>query len=129
MGRLGELLLFAGLGYGRFRLRDHCFGALYRGAEFLALPSIDRMAVVERLVCGALRTRDQLTKRRNGLGEQLGFRSVSGRLRHLYNPITSQFWTAMQYRYKRRQLQLPARHRCQAGFSCAILSTSGRAPG
>lgn len=91
MGRLGELLLFAALSYGRFRLRDHCFGALYRGAEFLALPSIDRMAVVERLVCGVLRTRDQLTKRRNGLGEQLGVRSVSGRLRHLYNPSHRNF--------------------------------------
>ncbi|MBH5392258.1 hypothetical protein [Bradyrhizobium diversitatis] len=55
MGRLGELLLFAGLSYGRFRLRDHCFGALYRGAEFLALPSINLFAVIVRLVGGVLR--------------------------------------------------------------------------
>lgn len=55
MRRLGELLLWAGLCHGSFGLRDHCFGALYRGTEFLALPSINRMAVVERLVCGVLR--------------------------------------------------------------------------
>ncbi|MGF6312652.1 hypothetical protein ABIB82_006545 [Bradyrhizobium sp. i1.8.4] len=92
MPRLGELLLSTGVSYGSFRLRDHRFSTLYRGTEFLTLPSINRMAVVERLVGGVMRTGDQLTKRRNGLGEQHGIRSVSGRL-HLFIPITSQLWT------------------------------------
>ena len=82
---LGELLLWVGLRSGSFRLRDHCFCTLYRGTEFLALPGINRMAVVERPVCGVLRACDQLTKRRNGFGEQLGIRPVSRRLRHLLN--------------------------------------------
>src|SRR6185312_9342490 len=49
---LEDPLLSRGLSYGGFHLRNYCFGALDRGTEFLALPGINRMAVVERVVCG-----------------------------------------------------------------------------
>jgi hypothetical protein len=89
MRRLEELLLCTGLSNGSFRLRDHRFGTSYRGPEFIAFPGINRMAIVERPIVGVSRACDQLAKRGNGFGEQPGIRSVSGRLRHLFIPITS----------------------------------------
>lgn len=88
--RLGELLLCTGLRYGSFRFRDHRFGTLYRGAEFITLPCINGMAIVERSIVDFLRTRDQLTKRCNGFGKQSCVCCVSGRLRHLFIPVTSE---------------------------------------
>ena len=87
MRQLGELLLCTGLSNGSFR--DHRFGTFYRGTEFIAFPGINRMAIVERPIIGVSRACDQLTKRGNGFGEQPGICSVSGRLRHLFIPITS----------------------------------------
>lgn len=55
MRRPGELLFCTGYSFGSFRLRDHCFGTLYRGTEFLALPSVNLFAVIVRLVAGLLR--------------------------------------------------------------------------
>lgn len=84
-------LIYAGIEAGRGRIspREDGFRAFNRSEELIALPGIDGVAIVIRLVEGVLRPECQFTQGRERFSQQFGVSIAVRSLRHVVVPFVN----------------------------------------